>query len=57
MELRDRIAVVTGGASGIGKGLAERFVAEGARHVVVADKDEAGAREVAQAIGGTLCAG
>ncbi len=53
MEIRDRIAVVTGGASGIGKALAERFQAEGARHVVVADRDEAGARQVAKAIGGT----
>ncbi len=53
MELRDRIAVVTGGASGIGKALAERFQREGARHVVVADRDEAGAGEVAEAIGGT----
>ncbi len=53
MKLDDRIAVITGGASGIGKGLAERFHREGARHVVVADRDEAGARSVAEAIGGT----
>ncbi|MAE96610.1 MAG: short-chain dehydrogenase [Deltaproteobacteria bacterium] len=53
MELRDRIAVVTGGASGIGEGLALRFKAEGARHVVVADRDEAGAKAVAGRIGGT----
>ena len=45
--------VVTGGASGIGKALAEAFHREGARHVVVADRDEAGAKEVAEAIGGT----
>ncbi len=53
MELRDRIVVVTGGASGIGKGLAERFHAEGASHVVVADRDEGGAKAVAAAVGGT----
>ena len=53
MELRGRIAVVTGGASGIGRALAERFHAEGAAHVVVADLDAAGAREVAARIGGT----
>lgn len=51
--MANRIMVVTGGASGIGKALAEAFHREGARHVVVADRDEAGAREVAAAIGGT----
>ncbi|MBW2396446.1 MAG: SDR family oxidoreductase [Deltaproteobacteria bacterium] len=53
MKVNDRVVVVTGGASGIGKGLAERFQREGARHVVVADRNEAGAQQVAEAIGGT----
>jgi NAD(P)-dependent dehydrogenase (short-subunit alcohol dehydrogenase family) len=53
MELRDRIAVVTGGASGIGEAVAERFHAEGARHVVVVDLDAEGARAVAERIGGS----
>jgi NAD(P)-dependent dehydrogenase (short-subunit alcohol dehydrogenase family) len=53
MELSNRIAVITGGASGIGRGLALRFHAEGARHVVVADRDEAGARAVAETVGGS----
>ena len=52
MELAGRHAVVTGGASGIGRALAVRFAAEGARTVVVADLDLDGAREVADAIGG-----
>lgn len=39
MELRDRIAVVTGGAKGIGHALAEGFLAEGARAVVIVDLD------------------
>jgi len=37
MKLRDKVCVVTGAASGIGKALAARFVAEGARAVVAAD--------------------
>jgi len=53
MKMQDRVAVVTGGASGIGRAVAERFKAEGARHVVVADRDEKGARAVAEKIGGT----
>lgn len=51
MELKGKAVVVTGAASGIGKALCERFVAAGARGVVVADRDEAGALAVATAIG------
>jgi NAD(P)-dependent dehydrogenase (short-subunit alcohol dehydrogenase family) len=51
MELRDRHVVVTGGAGGIGSAVARRFAAEGARAVVVADVEEAGARAVAEEIG------
>jgi NAD(P)-dependent dehydrogenase (short-subunit alcohol dehydrogenase family) len=45
MELRNRVAIVTGGCSGIGAGLARRFLAEGARAVVVADLALDGAPE------------
>ncbi len=53
MELEGKIAVVTGGASGIGQNLAERFHTEGAAHVVVVDRDEDGAKAVAGSVGGT----
>ena len=56
MRLTDRIVVVTGGASGIGRALARRFAAEGARHVVVVDIDADGARSVASEVGGTAMA-
>ncbi len=52
MKLFGKVAVVTGGASGIGRALCRRFAAEGARSVVVADLDAAGARQVAREIGG-----
>jgi NAD(P)-dependent dehydrogenase (short-subunit alcohol dehydrogenase family) len=51
MNLSDRVVVVTGGASGIGRALARRFADEDARGVVVADLDGAGAQAVAAAIG------
>lgn len=51
MELQDKVVVVTGGASGIGRALAHRCAAEGARGVVVADKDGDGARSVAADLG------
>jgi rhamnulose-1-phosphate aldolase/alcohol dehydrogenase len=49
-ELARRIALVTGGASGIGRAAALRLAAEGA-HVVVGDLDAAGARKVADEVG------
>jgi len=51
MRLEGKTAVVTGGASGFGAGIARKFAAEGAR-VMVADLDEAAARAVAEEIGG-----
>src|SRR4051812_29702922 len=56
MDLKDNVAVVTGGAGGIGRALCRRFAAAGARGVVVADVDEAGARRVAEEIGGLAVA-
>jgi len=52
MRLEDKVAVVTGGAHGIGRALARRFKAEGARAVVVVDQDLDGAKVVADEIGG-----
>jgi NAD(P)-dependent dehydrogenase (short-subunit alcohol dehydrogenase family) len=52
MSLTGKNIIITGGASGIGKGMSERFAAMGA-NVVVADLNLDGAQEVAGAIGGT----
>jgi NAD(P)-dependent dehydrogenase (short-subunit alcohol dehydrogenase family) len=52
MQLKDKVIIVTGGAAGIGRAMCRRFAAAGARGVVVADLDEAGANEVAREIGG-----
>ena len=47
MELQGKVVVVTGGASGIGRAMARRFHAGGARAVVVADRAAEGALAVA----------
>lgn len=55
MRLKDKVAIVTGGAQGFGEGIAQRFVAEGAK-VVVADLNEAGAKDVAAKLGKSAAA-
>ena len=50
MEIKSKIIVVTGGASGIGKSLCERFAAEGAAAVVVADINQEGVESVTRKI-------
>jgi NAD(P)-dependent dehydrogenase (short-subunit alcohol dehydrogenase family) len=52
MKAAGEVVVVTGGASGIGQALAERFQRDGAKTVVVADLDLARAEAVAKSIGG-----
>ena len=52
MKIKDKVVVVTGAASGIGKALAARFAKEGARGVVCADLDGAAAKATAESVGG-----
>jgi pyridoxal 4-dehydrogenase len=53
MKLKDRVAIVTGGAQGIGRAIADKLGAEGAT-VVVSDVNGPGARNVAAAIPGAV---
>ncbi|MCP3855231.1 MAG: SDR family oxidoreductase [Actinomycetia bacterium] len=48
MEINDRVAVITGGAGGIGSAVARRFVADGARAIVVVDRDQAACDSLAE---------
>lgn len=52
MKVKDKIVVVTGAASGIGKALAERFAREGAAGLVLADLNGPAAVALAEELGG-----
>jgi NAD(P)-dependent dehydrogenase (short-subunit alcohol dehydrogenase family) len=52
MKVTGKVVIVTGGASGIGKALVERFHTEGAAALIVADMNGAGAEAVAKSVGG-----
>ena len=56
MNLEHRAIVVTGGASGIGRAIVERFALEGPRGIAVVDRDGAAARAVADRVGGLAVA-
>ena len=53
MKLKDKVAIITGGASGIGAATARLFAAEGAR-VALVDRDASGLAKVAAEIAGAL---
>lgn len=52
MNVQGKIVIVTGGASGIGKAMVERFHKEGAEAILVADLNGEGAEAVAASVGG-----
>jgi len=57
MELKDRIAVITGGSGGIGRAMAKAFLDEGARAVVLADLGKDAVMAAADELGcdGVVC--
>jgi NAD(P)-dependent dehydrogenase (short-subunit alcohol dehydrogenase family) len=51
MEINDRVAIITGGGGGIGSATARHWMAQGARHVVVVDRNGDAAKAVGDEIG------
>ena len=57
MKLADKVVVITGGADGIGKGLAQRFLKENPKAVVICDINEAKVKAAADEIGASAAYG
>ena len=55
MRLQNKVAIVTGAASGFGAEIARQYIAEGAK-VAVADINESGAKEIATSLGANAIA-
>jgi NAD(P)-dependent dehydrogenase (short-subunit alcohol dehydrogenase family) len=57
MELKDRVAVITGGSGGIGRAMAKAFLEEGAKAIVLADLSEEAVQGAAKDLGcdGVAC--
>jgi NAD(P)-dependent dehydrogenase (short-subunit alcohol dehydrogenase family) len=57
MELRNKVAIITGGSGGIGRAMARTFLDEGAKGIVLADLDTAAVERAAEALGcdGVAC--
>ena len=51
MEMKNRVAVITGGSGGIGKAMAKAFLAEGARAIVLADLNQQAVDAAAEELG------
>ncbi|KAL2462950.1 Short-chain dehydrogenase reductase 3b [Forsythia ovata] len=54
-KLQDKVAIVTGGASGIGEATARLFAEHGARAIVIADLQDEKGQTVAESIGSNRC--
>nr|POE57852.1 (-)-isopiperitenol/(-)-carveol dehydrogenase, mitochondrial [Quercus suber] len=54
-KLQGKVAIVIGGASGIGEATAHEFAAHGARAVVIADIQDEKGQNVAMSIGSNVC--
>lgn len=52
MDPKGKFIAIKGGGGGIGAALARRFALAGAAHIVIADRDNAAARSIADEIGG-----
>ena len=54
-KLQGKVAIITGGASGMGEATAHQFAAHGARAIVIADVQDEKGQKVATSIGSNIC--